>query len=32
VDVPTELDVIMLDEAAFLIEQYYDTGEMKVEL
>ena len=30
--IPTELDVIMMDEANFLIEQYYDTAEMKLEL
>jgi hypothetical protein len=29
VDIPTELDVIMLDEALFLIEQHYDNLEGK---
>jgi hypothetical protein len=31
-EIPTELDVIMRDEALFLIEQHYDTAEMKIEL
>ena len=31
-EIATELDNIMRDEALFLIEQYYDSGDMKLEL